>query len=430
MQTEAIISLMPSFPQPAPYHDRLVEQHLDALASELSAFSVVGPRAVGKTRTIERRAQTAVRLNVAAEAAAFQADPDAALVGLAEPVLLDEWQTVPNVLRAVANAVNEDPRPARFFLTGSARAELENEPWPGTGRIQRIAMYPMTVGELQEHGKARFLDKLIEGEALVAPRSSLNIRDYLELAVTGGFPRPALELESARVRAAWFDSYIADLLTHDVEQVEEPRTKRRDPIRMRRYFEAYALNSAGVCDQKTIFDAAGVRKETAAAYEELLERLYVIEQVPAWMTNRLARLIHRPKRYVIDAALMAHLLRLDLRGIMRDGDMLGRVLDAFVTAQLRPEVVVSQHRPRLFHLRTEGGRREVDLVVELGGNRVLGIEIKANAAPTATDARHLEWLRDQLGDRFVAGVVLHTGPRVFTISDRITAAPISSIWTA
>jgi uncharacterized protein len=421
---------MAPVPRLAPYRDRLIEEHLDALAAELSAFMIVGPRAVGKTRTTERRARTVVKLNVAAEAAAFQADPDAALLGLEEPVLLDEWQVVPNVLRAVANAVNDDPRPARFFLTGSARAELENEQWPGTGRIQTVAMYPMTVAELRDRVESRFLDKLIEGEALTGPRSALNVRDYLELAVTGGFPRPTLELESARARAAWFDGYIADLLTHDIEQVDEPRTRKRDPVRLRRYFEAYALNSAGVCDHKTIFDAAGIRKETALAYEELLQRLYVIEHIPAWMTNRLSRLIHRPKRYVIDSALMIHLLRLDVGGIMRDGDILGRVLETFVTAQLRPETVVSHHRPRLYHLRTEGGRQEVDLVVELGGNRVVGIEIKANAAPDAGHARHLAWLRDQLGGRFLAGVLLHTGPRTFVISDRITAAPISSIWTA
>lgn len=421
---------MADSPGTARYRDRFVEGYLDDLQRELSAVMVLGPRAVGKTRTLERRAKSIVRLNVAAESAAFQADPDAALIGLAEPVLLDEWQVVPGVLQAVASAVNADSRPARFFLTGSARAELEDVPWPGTGRIQNVAMFPMTVAELQGRSGSRFLDRLISGEALRAPRTPLNLRDYLELAVVGGYPRAALELEGARSRTAWFDSYIDDLLRHDVERLENPRTRRREPVRMRRYFEAYALNSAGVCDHKTIFDAAGIRKETASAYEDVLERLYVIEQVPAWMTNRLSRLVHRPKRYVIDAALMTHLLRLDVAGILRDGDILGRVLDTFVAAQLRPEVVVSEHRPRLHHLRTEGGRQEVDLVVELGGDRVIGIEVKAAAAPGAREARHLTWLRDQLGERFVGGVVLHTGPRVFEIDDRITAAPISSIWTA
>ena len=121
-------------------------------------------------------------------------------------------------------------------------------------------------------------------------------------------------------------------------------------------------------------------------------------------------------------------LRIGVEGVMSDGEMLGRVLDTFVAAQLRPEVAVAECEPRLFHLRTQGGRQEVNILAQLGGQRVIAIEIKASSAPRAADARHLEWLRGELGDRFVCGLVLHTGPRVFDLGDRIVAAPIAAIW--
>lgn len=210
----------------------------------MSALLLVGQGAVGKTTTVERRAATTIRLNVPAQAAAFEADPDAALRGLDEPVLLDEWQSVPGVLGAVARIVNDDPRAGRFFLAGSVRAEIENTP----------------------------------------------------------------------------------------------------------------------------------------------------------------------------------------NGILRDGDLLGRVLDTFVTAQLRPELALSTERPHLHHLRTKGGEHEIDLLLELGGYRIVAIEIKAAAAPGAAAAKHLSWLRDSLGDRFLAGVVLHTGPRVYSLGEKILAAPISTLW--
>lgn len=108
--------------------------------------------------------------------------------------------------------------------------------------------------------------------------------------------------------------------------------------------------------------------------------------------------------------------------------MLGRLLDTFVVAQLRPETVAAEFEPRLFHLRTEAVRHEVDVIVELGGDRIIGIEIKAAAAPTGHDARHLRWLAAELGDRFVRGVVLHIGPRIYELADGIIAAPISSLW--
>jgi hypothetical protein len=114
---------------------------------------------------------------------------------------------------------------------------------------------------------------------------------------------------------------------------------------------------------------------------------------------------------------------------MRDGDLLGRMLDTFVAAQLRPELAISATRPRLHHLRTVQGAREIDLIVELGESRVVAVEVKANASPTGQDdAKHLRWLRDELGARLVAGVVFHTGPRVYQLGDRIVAAPISVLW--
>lgn len=420
---------MATDPRLVDYKPRLVDPLLDALLEQLPALLVIGPRAAGKTTTISRRAETVIRLDREGEAAAFEADPDAALQGLAEPVLLDEWQNVPGVLGAVRRAVDADPRPRRFFVTGSVRAELEYDVWPGTGRLVRLAMYPMTVREqLGRIARPAFFDRIANGDELHVPADSPDLRGYVELAIRGGFPTPALQLDG-RPRQAWLESYIDDLLTHDVEQLEEPATRKRDPQRLRRYLEAYALNSAGIADHKTIYDAAQVQKKTAAAYEDLLTDLLIVERIPAWTWNRLKRLVQQPRRYVIDPALIASALRLDVDGILRDGDLLGRIIDTFVVAQLRPELALAATRPRLHHLRTEQGRHEIDLLAELGGQRVIAIETKAGAAPTArNDGKHLAWLRDELGDRFVAGVVLHTGPRLYELDDKIDAVPISVLW--
>ena len=131
---------------------------------------------------------------------------------------------------------------------------------------------------------------------------------------------------------------------------------------------------------------------------------------------------------MVDSALIGGALGVDAATALRDGNLMGRLLDTFVTAQLRAEAVWAAARPWLYHLRTEHGRREIDLIAELRGQRVVGIEIKSASAPSGQDARHLEWLRDQLGDRFTAGVVLHTGPSAYSLGDRITAAPISTLW--
>lgn len=103
------------------------------------------------------------------------------------------------------------------------------------------------------------------------------------------------------------------------------------------------------------------------------------------------------------------------------------MLDTFVASQLRPEAEVSPSRPRLYHVREEHGRYEIDILGDLGTG-IVGVEVKATAAPSSGDATHLAHVRDAFGAQFLGGAVLHTGPRAFMMSDRIAALPICSIW--
>jgi predicted AAA+ superfamily ATPase len=416
-------------PPDSEYLPRFLDAALDGSLSSLPAIMIVGPRASGKTTTAGRRAASIVRFDQPRQAAAFADDPDAALGAQLEPVLLDEWQLVPEVLGAVKRSVDAAFTPRRFFVTGSVRATLENRMWPGTGRLVRVPMYPMTVRE--QRGAAAgstFFDRLVAGGDLPHPADPPDLLGYVELALRGGFPGAALNLPPDG-RADWLAGYVDELLQRDIPDLVGSATRPPDERRLRSYFGAYAINSAGTADHKTIYDAAHVSKVTGIAYERLLSDLFVVEQIPAWSSNRLKRLVRQPKRYLIDASLIGAVLGIDARGVIRDGNVLGRLIDTFVTSQLRPELAVSTCRPRLHHLRTSQGRQEIDLVVELAAQRLIGIEIKATGAPRRSDARHLMWLRDQLGDDFVAGVVFHTGPRVFGLDERITAVPIATLWS-
>ena len=146
------------------------------------------------------------------------------------------------------------------------------------------------------------------------------------------------------------------------------------------------------------------------------------------MSNRLERLVLTPRRHLVDPAVAGGVLRLNPDTVLRDGDLMGRLLDSFVLAQLRAELPVTAARPRLHHVRQQQGRFEVDLLAELAGGGLVGMEVKATASPGPADARHLAKLRDRYPDRFVAGVVLHTGPRTFALGERLLAAPISTLW--
>jgi uncharacterized protein len=189
-----------------------------------------------------------------------------------------------------------------------------------------------------------------------------------------------------------------------------------------------ALSTAGLPADTTLTEAAGLNVRTVQAYDRLLVNLSLLDLVPAWESNRLSRLVRRPKRYLTDPALALAAARIATDDVYRDPDLLGRLLDTFVVAQLRPEVDLLQPRGRLHHLRTESARQEIDLVIDIGGRRVIAVEVKASSAPSVRDARHLAWFRDELGAPFVRGILFHTGRLPFELGDRIWALPIATLW--
>jgi uncharacterized protein len=251
--------------------------------------------------------------------------------------------------------------PGRYILTGSVRAELENQVWPGTGRLPQVPMYGMSVHQaLGCAGMPPFIDRVIGSGpgGVVAPDDPLTVRDYLDLMLAGSFPEPSLRIP-ATARRRWFAGYVEQMITRDVPAV----APRRDPELLRRYLSVLAVNTAGIPAETTLWSAAGINAKTALAYQALFQRMFVPDLVPAWFSNRIKRLVKAPKRYLVDPALVAAVLGLGKDAILYGPDMLGRLLDTFVAAQLRAELAASSNGPRLYHLREEQGRREVDRII-------------------------------------------------------------------
>lgn len=410
----------------ATYRARLIDPHLDEAMASFAAVMIVGPRASGKTTTAGRLAAQVDRLDVPDTAAAYRADPDAALRRAARPLLLDEWQEVPEVLSAVKRAVDKDRAPGQFLLTGSIRATSELSTWAGTGRVVRLALHPLAEREvIGAAAGADFVSRMVDRwlDAIPSRPAELDIDGYIRLALRGSFPELAWNDRNERQRRLWLDSYLDDLVTRDVQSIGASR----DPHRLRRYVTALALNLAGQPSDATLFRDAGVNAKTAAAYDGVLTDLAVLDQVPAWNSSRLKRLTKASKRYLVDTALAAAAAGVDEADIIHENDLRGRWFDAFAAMQLRAELAASPRRS-MYHLRVEGGRHEVDLVIDLGGGKLFAIEIKAGTAPSRDDARHLLWLRNELGDRFVGGVVLHSGSAVIELDDRVAGVPLSAVW--
>jgi predicted AAA+ superfamily ATPase len=408
------------------YLPRLIDRLLDDLLADHSAVLVVGPRACGKTTTGRRHSAGRLRLDRPAEAAVARADPDAALAVGPYPLLIDEWQVVPEILGAIKRAVDDRPGPGRFVITGSTQADLTTAGWPATGRLIRAEMSGLVEREIESRlARPPLLDQLLRfgSDGIALPSEVPDVRGYVMRALRGSFPEVAL-LDGERARQRWMSSYVDQVVTRDLAVVGSAR----DPVRLRRYLQSVAASTGGMPAAKTLIDTADIDRSTAAAYDALLEGLLITQRLPAWSTNRLNRLIRLPKRYLLDPGFVGPLLGIDARAVMRDGDLLGRILDTFVVAQLRPDCVLSDYSPRLFHARDANGRHEIDVIAELRDGRIIGMEIKASAAPAPSDARHLHWLKDAIGGRFALGIVFHTGPRPIRLDSDILAIPICALW--
>ena len=195
---------------------------------------------------------------------------------------------------------------------------------------------------------------------------------------------------------------------------------------MYRYLEVCAHHTAGVLPDAALNRDAEVDTKTGSEYRSTLSILGLVEDIRAWRSNRLKRLVASPKRYMTDTGLAGYLVETDLAAARRDPNLMGRLIDTYVTAQLRVEAEASERRVGIFHLRTHRGEREIDLLAEFGG-KVVAFEIKSGPSPGLSDAKHIAWLRNQLpSGRFAGGVVFHTGPWRYSLDDGIEAVPIAA----
>ena len=168
---------------------------------------------------------------------------------------------------------------------------------------------------------------------------------------------------------------------------------------------------------------------TLRSYLTMLERLVLVETLPAWHTNQLSRLIKTPKLHVADTGIAATLAGHDTASLAADRNALGPLLESFVHNELRRMASASDMTLTFHHFRDKDGV-EVDLVIEQGQRRVAGVEVKAGATVTAADFAGLRKLAEVTGERFRCGVVLYDGERTANFGERLYAVPYRALWEA
>lgn len=402
---------------------RLSAHRVTEALKDTPVVMVTGPRQSGKTtlvRAFAGRDRAYVTLDDDTVLAGIRSDPVGFLRGL-DRAVIDEVQRAPELLRAIKRSVDDDRRPGRFLLTGSANVlALPRVSESLAGRMEVVSLLPLSQVEVRG-GKPSFLKTAFAGR-IVRPRHILAGDDLVNTVLTGGYPEMLRRRDLPR-RQAWAREYLKALLQRDVRDIAG--VEKVD--RMSRLFRTLAHHSGGLVNFAQAGGRIGLDDKTARKYVAIFEQLFIVRRVEPWLRNRLKRLVKTPKLHFLDSGLLATTLGATVARIAKDRAILGPLLEAFVFSEVLKQAEWFGEACTLHHYRDKD-QDEVDVVVENHDGAVVGIEVKAAATVGAGDFRGLRKLADACGDEFRLGVVLYDGEQVVPFAERMYAAPVSCLW--
>lgn len=387
---------------------------------------LAGPRQAGKTtlaRAIAERDRTYVTLDDATVLQAATSDPTGFIRNL-QHAAIDEIQRAPDLLVAIKQSVDDDPRPGRFLLTGSANLmTLPRVADSLAGRLETVPLLPLAQAELAGTAVPSFLDRLLRGEPPEGGRGPVGPA-LIEAVLAGGYPE-ALARQSWVRRQDWYLDYVDAIVQRDVRDIAQVDQLDRMP----RLLRLLAEHAGRLINHTATGAALGLNHVTTQRYTALFEQLFLIRSLPPWYNNALKRLTKTPKLHFLDAGLLAAVRGITPDGVARDRTLFGPILESFVFSEVLKLAGWSDERLTLSHYRDKD-RHEVDIVVEDRRGRIAGVEVKASATVTADDFKGMRRLAEATGDRFSLGIVLYDHDRPVPFGDRLWAIPLSSLWAS
>ena len=404
-------------------YERFLEYHVRESLSDTPVVLIVGPRRAGKTtlvRKIGESSRTYMTLDDGTALDAAQSDPVGFLRGL-DQATIDEVQRAPELLLAIKKTVDENYRPGRFLLTGSANVmTLPRVADSLAGRIETLRMLPLARAEIRGRTPT-FLQQLFTGD-FRGVREAMVGDELVRIALTGGFPE-ALARESERRQQAWARSWLDSVLTRDLRDIAEVERLAELP----RFVRLLAEHSGQLVNYSRFGSSIGVSHKTGQRYVRLLEQIFLVATLQPWHTNALKRIAKTPKLHFLDCGLLAAARGLTFARIKADRRQFGALLESYVFSEILKLMTASDMQLTPHHFRDQQ-MHEVDIVLERDDGTIVGIEVKAAATVRSSDFAGLRILAETFGERFAYGVVLYDSADIVPFGKKLAAVPISSLW--
>ncbi|OGR01101.1 MAG: AAA family ATPase [Deltaproteobacteria bacterium RIFOXYD12_FULL_55_16] len=405
-------------------YPRRIEPRIAEALLDTPVVLLAGPRQAGKTTLVRQiAAQHGLRyLTMDDELTLLSAreDPVGMIRGM-DRAVIDEIQRAPQLLLAIKKSVDEDRRPGRFLLTGSANLmALPTVADSLAGRMETLSLLPLSQSEIESRS-ANWIDSAFTGLILKAGQPALG-SELSERVLRGGYPE-AISRVSAKRRMTWARQYIDAIIQRDVRDVASIEKLDQLP----RFLRALAQTTGQMCNYTQLGGQVGLDGKTAARYVGVLEQMYLLKRIDVWARNRLNRVIKTPKLQFVDSGLLVALLDLTAEEVQQDRTRFGNVLETFVFGELLKHTTTADGDYRLVYYR-DADKCEVDVVIENAAGQLVGVEVKAAATVKESDLRGLKKLAGLAGSPFKMGVLLYDGTETMPLGDRIWAAPLSTLW--
>lgn len=396
---------------------------LEAALADTPVVLVSGARQTGKSTLVQSMvAGNYYTFDDAGTLSSARADPQGFLAALPRPAILDEVQLVPELFRAIKFEVDRDRRPGSFVLTGSANImALPSLSESLAGRIELLTLWPLSQGELSSMREG-FIDAMFDSAPPTLGPSRLAQAELIARVLEGGFPEVVQRSNAARTRA-WFRSYTTTVLQRHVQDISNIDALAELP----RILSLVAAQATGLSNVARLARDVDIPPTSMKRYLALLQAAYVVQALPGWSQRLGQRLMKTERLTLLDSGVLAFLQNVTAQRLITERQLLGPILETFVEMELRKQLGWSETLATLYYLRTHSGT-DVDLVIEASDGRLAGIEVRAAARAEKRDFRGLEFMREQFGDRFVRGILLHTGEQTLPFGDRLWAMPVDALW--
>jgi hypothetical protein len=290
------------------------------------------------------------------------------------------------------------------------------------GRVEALELWPFAERELTGPHSPTFVDTVFAAPTTLLKEGTARRSDVFERLLRGGFPEPSRRARERR--RIWFESYVTTTLQGVVAELAALERLADMP----RLLRLCAARTGGELNVSAVASDLAIPARTMSGYLARLETAFLLRLAPAWSTNLSAKVVRRPKLFVSDVALAAHLQGATASSLTRSGaTAVGPLLETLAATELIRQLSWSATPATLGHFRDRSGT-EVDLILEHPDGRIVGIEIKTTSTPRAEDLRGLRFLAERLGERFTFGCVLTLAPEATPFGNNLATLPVSALW--